>query len=316
MPPSQKRDPYTAVRERANVADDAHLFGDRQRPTDQPIKTLCSFHYFRNFDMEQAWKDLTTPEGPPLIMADSGAFSAMTLGTEVSIPAYAAWLKQWMPYLQGGYATLDVIGDAVGTDRNTREIEEVHGLSPIPVVHVGAPMSTVGQLCERYPYVAVGGMVGKKGPELERWIVSTFVEAQRWGTLLHGFGQTRQTMIAKLPWYSVDSSSWGKGHRWGKIAWWNASKSKLEEQLQRQPVPPAAAQQFRAAGVPIEVINGRGDYHWAYMPRASAWGWWQLEVYLRRRHGPIATERAPERTPGLHLYLVDSDPTHLNGMLM
>lgn len=296
---------------------EAALYGKRQQvPGDQPVKVLLSYWYFRGVDVAELARALTTDNGPPLIFADCGAFSAASIGATIDLAEYAAWLRLWMPYLTT-YVNLDVIGDHEATAVNQRRMEEEHGLAPVPVVHGGTPHQVVDALCERYPYVALGGMVTRNPVSLRRWLIPCFRAGARYGTVFHGFGQTRMDAITELPWYSVDSSSWGSGHRYGVMQWWDARNQRVAKYQQtKDPMPAGAAAELRRAGVPAEAINDREKYHHLFAVRASAWAWWQLEEYLRRRHGAITSPRMPDASAGPHLYLVDGQHENLRGMLL
>ena len=88
----------------------------------------------------------------------------------MSLADYMAWLRRWA-HLFTTYVNLDVIGDAAGTLVNQQRMEDA-GLAPVPVFHAGEPWEYLATYCERYPYVALGGMV-HSAPEqaMLRWAV-------------------------------------------------------------------------------------------------------------------------------------------------
>lgn len=183
------------------------------------FRFLMSFHYGRGLDL-QAIADAA--DGLPVeVFADSGAFSAATLGTTISLADYAAWLKDWQGLLTTA-ATLDVIGDADATHRNTLALEDM-GLNVLPVFHTGSPWDRLEKLCAQYSYVALGGMVPytRMYGEVMRWMVKCFRIGAEHGTVFHGFGQTNATAMASLPFYSVDSSTWSTGARYGWMFLWD-----------------------------------------------------------------------------------------------
>lgn len=311
MPPKGKgiEERIEKLRERANESVDAPLIASpwrHRRNGDQPIKMLFSYHYWRNADVGASLQALTTPTGPPMIFGDCGAYSAMSMGAEIDMADYAAWVRQWMKHL-AVYVNLDVIGDAQATALNQRRMEEEFGLNPIPVVHGGTPIAYVESICERYPYVALGGMAAKGRATLHRWLVGCFQAARRKGAVFHGFGQTRPEVIGMYPWYSSDSSTWVSGARYGQHRYWDEKSHKLKLLTLGEPWPEEARRCARDAGVPVDGVASRDErYNHLYLNRANAWAWWQMEDYLRRRHGPIRTERDPRtmRQPGTHVYLV------------
>jgi hypothetical protein len=179
------------------------------------FRFLMSFHYGRGKDL-QAIADAAG--GLPVeVFADSGAFSAATLGTTIRLADYAAWLKDWQ-HLITTAATLDVIGDPDATQRNTLALEDM-GLNVLPVFHTGSPWDRLEKLCAQYRYVALGGMVPytRMYGEVMRWLVKCFRIGNEHGTVFHGFGQTNSTAMAALPFYSVDSSTWSHGAKFGLL---------------------------------------------------------------------------------------------------
>jgi hypothetical protein len=188
------------------------------------FRFLASFHYHRDTDLAAL---VGSYGGQCEVFVDSGAFSAHTLGSTVKLADYAAWLRDWQGLITTA-ATLDVIGDPVTTQRNTRTLE-AQGLRVLPVFHVGSPWEDLEKLCAEYGYVALGGMVSHvKNPEpVMRWLVKCFRIAREHGTVFHGFGQVRFKTISALPFYSVDSSGWSRGIAYGEISLWDERRAKL-----------------------------------------------------------------------------------------
>ena len=173
---------------------------------------LFSYWYCKKVDMEELLGPLVPK--PPLF-ADSGAFSAHTLGGEVSVDAYAEWLHRWK-HLFGHYANLDVLSDHVQSAKNQRALER-KGLTPIPVFHGGEPWRLLKAMVEKYDYVALGGIARfHNKPVLVGWLDECFRIAEGKAGL-HGFGMTRWELVRRFPWRSVDSSSIGSGYRYGSV---------------------------------------------------------------------------------------------------
>lgn len=269
---------------------------------DQPAKFLLSYHYFKKMDLDELVDGMSAK---PMIFADSGAYSAWTQGAEVKVKEYAEWLKRWQ-HLLSVYVNLDVIRDVDATASNQRLLER-EGLAPIPVFHTGSPMDVLDDLAKSYPYIALGGMVGSSGAACLRWSAACMKRTQDQGTVFHGFGQTRKALIESLPWYSVDSSSWGSGHRFGAVDIWNGRTwTKVRVGNAKSVYAEAAA--IRKLGVDPACLADRGRYHQKYAIRVSAQSWHAYEAHLRRRHGAIPCKGRPD---GLHLYLVDGAKDNL-----
>jgi hypothetical protein len=201
------------------------------------LRLLTSFAFFREHDMGALYADLCALHSDRVeLFADSGAFTAATTGAAVDLDDYAAWLHRWRHVLTTA-ATLDVIGDPAATARNTEALEAA-GLPVLPTFHVGTPWPVLEALCARYRYLALGGMVPhyKRRDEVMRWLVKAFRTAQRHGTVFHGFGQTNTQSLALLPFYSVDSSSWIAGCRYGKALLWDPGQRRIVQAYTGDPI--------------------------------------------------------------------------------
>lgn len=187
-------------------------------------RILTSYWYYQ----DQRFRDIIRKhfkEYEVELFADSGAFSAFTKGHEIRVEDYCDWLDLNKEYLLL-YANLDVIGNQVLT-RNNQTTMESRGLSPLPVYHIGSGLREFRRLCEKYEYVAIGGMV----PYMKRVgvIWPSLVKIFEIGVdnNLHGFGCTNQKVLFNLPWYSVDSTTWMSGMRYGEVTLFDPKSIKI-----------------------------------------------------------------------------------------
>lgn len=268
----------------------------------QPAKFLLSYHYFKSMDLDALVDGMHVK---PMVFADSGAYSAWTQGAEVKLKDYADWLKRWS-HIITTYVNLDVIRDPGATATNQRLLER-EGLQPIPVFHTGSDFSVLDKLAKTYPYIALGGMVGSSASACLKWSAECMRRTRDLNTAFHGFGQTRKQVIESLPWYSVDSSSWGSGHRFGALDVWTGREFVKVRIGNTQSIYKYASV-IRGYGVDPACLADRGRYHQRYAIAVSAQSWHAYESHLRRRHGAIA---CPSRPDGLHVYLVDGAKQHL-----
>jgi hypothetical protein len=76
---------------------------------------------------------------------------------------------------------------------------------------------------KEYGYVGLGTAGFHIGPASNRpateiqFLLSCFEEADKHGGGFHGFAVTSYELMRALPWYSVDSSSWLGGARYGRM---------------------------------------------------------------------------------------------------
>lgn len=149
---------------------------------------------------------------------DSGGFTMAQGGEPVTIEEYSAFLKEWEGYFDF-VANLDVIG---GTDshvlssENQRALEEL-GHEPTPIYHYGEPFEVLEELVRSYNYIGLGGLVRPGLAKVKKlnWLTRCFsiVNDQ---SQIHGYGVSDLEMVKQFPWYSVDSSTWLSGTRFGE----------------------------------------------------------------------------------------------------
>jgi hypothetical protein len=191
-------------------------------------RLLISYHYFRRTNLDERLAELFGDEPPPLF-ADSGAYSAKTQGIDIDVGEYGEWLLRWQD-LFDVYANLDVIGDAsrsaAQSMKNQRILENM-GLDPLPVFHAGEPWEALDVLVAGYPYIALGGLVGRGPKAIMPWLVRCFQRCASTGAAVHGFGLTNMTLSRTLPFYSLDSTTWNNGQRYGEIQLWDAQRRRF-----------------------------------------------------------------------------------------
>jgi len=183
------------------------------------VGILISFHYFRTDPLEER---LAAFDRKPLVFADSGAFSAANIGSEITIADYSAWLTEHAGVIDMA-ATLDVIGDPKATAKNTTALEK-RGHEVVPVFHVGSPWPELKRIVKTHKLVALGGMVPharSAGPQLRRWLTYAVGIADDAGARCHAFGITVPTIISRLPLFSCDSTTWKSSARYGDLFLWD-----------------------------------------------------------------------------------------------
>lgn len=184
---------------------------------------LVSFHYFRSKDVTALVDELGGPERVDLF-ADSGAFSALNAGAQITVAEYAAWLKAHAGAINFA-AALDVIGDPKATARNAAALVKATDgkVTIVPTFHVGSDWRYLTSMCKEYRLVALGGAVGvnRRTNALLAWLAHAHKIVRDAGAVAHGFGLTRPPYPAMLPWFSVDSSYWAVAQRTGTMGLWD-----------------------------------------------------------------------------------------------
>lgn len=77
-------------------------------------------------------------------------------------------------------------------------------------------------MCKRYPYVGISLNVDGNVDEAD--LREKFRIAEKYNTLIQGMASTRTAMLTEYPFYTVDSTTWNVGLKYGEISVWNETK--------------------------------------------------------------------------------------------
>lgn len=173
---------------------------------------LESYHYIH----KDSYVNKLRADGVKVFL-DSGAFSAFTKGIDVDMPAYCEYVRRNEDIIEkvdGAVcaSVLDGIGDPLKTWQNQEAMERL-GVRPLPCFHYGEDERYLEWYMARYEYITLGGMVPISTPQLFHWLDRIWERYLTDGSgrprlKVHGFGLTSRSLMARYPWYSVDSSSW------------------------------------------------------------------------------------------------------------
>jgi hypothetical protein len=182
-------------------------FTDAEKAARNAVKhVLDSYHYIN----KQSYVDDIRRDGTKVFL-DSGAFSAHTQGIEVDLEAYCDYIRRNGDILRIA-SVLDGIGDPLKTYQNQKAME-ANGVQVLPCFHYGEDERYLEYYVANYEYITLGGMVPINKQQLRMWLDRIWPRylCHRDGLpkiKVHGFGLTRVELMARYPWYSVDSSSW------------------------------------------------------------------------------------------------------------
>lgn len=96
-----------------------------------------------------------------------------------------------------------------------KQIEQGTRKRCIPVFHKSRGLKEWERMCQEYDYVAIGSMAEYKGRED---VIKALVKiAAKYGAKVHGLGFTNSAHLDSIHFYSVDSTSWLAGGRFGAI---------------------------------------------------------------------------------------------------
>lgn len=139
------------------------------------------------------------------------------------LDSYARFIKKF-GWAVDHYVTVDAIFDPAKSWEIQQYMEGTLGLRPLPVVHYGAPMKWVERyISAGHDYIGIGGLgQGVSKAEFFAWGDRLFGLLCPGPSYLpvaktHGFAMTSWELMARWPWYSVDSASWVKAAAFGQI---------------------------------------------------------------------------------------------------
>lgn len=177
---------------------------------------LFSFYYLRQSFFDQV-KDKCDS-----ILIDSGAHSFQRGGVKVKwdeyTHQYAEWIKQNDRDNIIGYFEMD-IDRVVGYDKvlQLRNVLESVSDKIIPVWHKNRGIADYKAMCEKYSgkWIAITGF---KNEDIKDEQYMMFLKyAKKFGCKVHCLGMTRTRILDKVPFDSVDSSSWKQSAIYGRV---------------------------------------------------------------------------------------------------
>lgn len=184
---------------------------------------LCSFFYSKDSTVIRNLKEINKD---CCIFLDSGGYSARKNGVDIDVDNYKSFLERYKEYLFTA-ANLDVNSLDIQLE-NQKILEEVFPV--LPVYHYKEYAEGNRKLfedyCDKYPYVAIGGVAGVGVPKEAEVNFFNFVfkVSVPKKVKLHGFGITKITSLKQYPWYSCDSTSWLSGGMFGTMKVWDSQK--------------------------------------------------------------------------------------------
>ena len=197
------------------------------------LNILESYYYIRN-NIDTTIKLIPYFNS---FLLDSGAFTFMQgnhdgeINWDRYIEEYGEFIKKYDIKL---FFELD-IDSLVGiseVERLRDKLQDITGKPPIPVWHKNRGKEYFIQMCQKYPYVALGGMAGagdknrKLYEKLFPWFIAT---AHKYGAKIHGLGYTSVAKLKIFRFDSVDSTAWLYGNRSGWLDKFNPNTGLMEK---------------------------------------------------------------------------------------
>lgn len=157
-----------------------------------------------------------------IFLLDSGAFTF--LNSNKGKVDFNQYLKDYISFINKYdikyFFELD-IDSIVGYEKvkeMRKVLEEGTGKKCIPVWHKSRGLEEWHKLTKEYDYVAIGGNVIKEIKRKEyKYLIPMLNIAKENGCKVHGLGFTNMKALRKYHFYSVDSTSWISGEKFGTL---------------------------------------------------------------------------------------------------
>jgi len=187
--------------------------------------TLTSFYHWRNKKTYPAFLYNNST------LIDSGAFTFFG-GNKVDWDGYTSLYINFVNDLNKKYFFELDIDKIVGVDKALairRRIEKETGKQPIPVWHPIRGIEAYKELCKEYSYVALSlsGLYDSswiKNDNSTKVIQSLIHIAKEHGARVHGLGYTKARLLHLFDFFSVDSTTWIGGMKFGNIVFFDGKR--------------------------------------------------------------------------------------------
>lgn len=176
---------------------------------------------------------------PARVILDSGAFSVWSKGETIDIEEYAKFCVEFQslldPSIELNIVNLDVLPGEWGRVPSAIEIAvsaekgwqnmlflEAKGLKVIHIFHQHEDFAILEKLKKHSNYIGISPANDVSQKEKINWMKKVFgslkddIKDNKLKT--HGFAVTSDSAMFGYPYYSVDSSSWVMGARYGRIS--------------------------------------------------------------------------------------------------
>lgn len=176
---------------------------------------LESFYYI------QEWQ-LNIIHNCKLFLLDSGAFTFMS-NSKKNVD-WESYVDRYIDFINKNnieyFFELD-IDSIVGYEKVLKlrkKLENGTNKKCIPVWHKSRGIEEWKKITKEYDYVAIGGIVTKEiKPQEYKFFIPLLNIAKKNNCKVHGLGFTSISELPKYEFYSVDSTSWKSGGRFGQL---------------------------------------------------------------------------------------------------
>lgn len=183
-----------------------------------PSYILESYHYAKDHPkLLQYVKEINCS-----FLLDSGAFTYMNK-KNVNVD-WDEYIFNYSEFIKSNNIDLffeldiDSIVGLKEVERLRAKLERLTNKKSIPVWHKSRGLDYWKKMVKEYEYVAIGGIVTKEIKPREHGVFTHLLKiAKKNNCKVHGLGFTNLRKLNKYKFYSVDSTSWLSGSRFGNV---------------------------------------------------------------------------------------------------
>lgn len=227
------------------------------------------------------------------MLVDSGAFSVWTKGRAINIDEYLRFALEMRDssMCEINFVNLDVIPARFGRRPTLQEREDAaaasyrnfcylrdRGLTSINVFHQHEDFKWLRLLADSADYIGISPANDVSVPERDRWLDKVFavlhgVSQRSALNRTHGFGVTATNLLEGYPFFSVDSTTWMNGAKYGTFVV-NIFEGHSIVQLQKPDWVPRHSRKsgYWLRGLAAEAVHFAEDLSFRYEVGMRAFG--------------------------------------------
>lgn len=221
------------------------------------------------------------------IMVDSGAFTFLTKDEYSNKPIdyWEKYLDKYTKFIKENKEHIfscveldiqDLVGEELVNEWREKYFAplEKEGILVCYVWHKDDGISKWKEMCQRFNYV---GFSLETGDFTEIEMIKMINTAKQYNTIIHGFALTKIDTMTKIPFFSVDSTTWLVGTKYGELNWFDGRKwTRLKKDKWKRQYKT----KFIKLGANWELLEKENPYE---LIRVNLLVFQEAEKYIRKR---------------------------------
>lgn len=146
--------------------------------------------------------------------------------------------------------------NAIRREKTLKELKKIDKEAYLmPVWHMRDDFEVFRQMCQKYPYIGIGGIaMGLDASDIQhsnavKLFQKSMVYARNSCTKIHAFGVTIKGVLERYPFYSIDSTSWLSGSKYGTTFTFDGRRIKGHDKAKKDRIRKSVRQKVRKLGI-------------------------------------------------------------------